>query len=723
MPKRRTLPSVMKHAFSSVPTANIRRSVFDRSSGLKTTLFFDYLIPIYIDEVLPGDTFSMKMSHVARLASSLKTPIMDNISMTTQWFYVPNRLLWDSWEDFIAGVDDPTQWTMNANETRESKEKPGTPLQVPQLTAPKYGYPSSVLRVGQSSSTIQNAKEVFGDWMYLYDFFGLPTSVPGYKHSALPFRAYELIYNEYYRDENLENEYEYSWLKADDKQSPFSTGDFEPVIGPTGDIAGEFSSWFTRGENRPYLMRKRNKRYDYFTSALPRPQKGNEINLLAGLPTVPGGGSGGGLPLSSRLPVHGFSFTGASPVLVKDPNLANQPYLSAPSATNANASIDLDRDFYGQVDATIISPNQTPTYYAAQGSLSDDVWRGPGFYANVRTLDSGGQEVTSLNKIPAWFSNNPFIHWDGDIQQSGSQYYTKGMTSDNWPLYVDLNEGGNFLRNSLRADTALTVNTLRQGIVLQQWMEKCARYGTRYIEAMQGHFGVHCGDYRVQRPEYLGGSKTYININPVAQTSQTTGGGALGDLGASGASSGTKHLFTKSFVEHGLIIGIACVTADLTYQQGLDRSPWSKKDRFDFYWPSFAHLGEQPVLNKEIYCQNPATQDPTTKLPVNEMPFGYQERYAEYRYKPSKITGMFRTPVKVPNSPSVTAPVLSYDQWHLSQYFSEQPKLNTEFMKCETPIKRALSVVDRDEVLVDYYFKCKSVRPLPVYSVPGLKRL
>lgn len=710
MPKRRTLPSVMKHAFSSVPTANIKRSVFDRSNGLKTTLFFDYLIPIYVDEVLPGDTFSMKMSHVARLASSLKTPIMDNISMTTQWFYVPNRLLWDSWEDFITGVDDPTQWQMDAWETRKSEEKPTQPLQVPQLTAPTYGYPSSVLRVGQSkpnSGNIDN-KQVFGDWIYLYDFFGLPTSVPGYKHSALPFRAYELIYNEYYRDENLEEEYTYDWLKAIKKNSPFSTGDFEPVIEANQEIPGEYSSWFKVGDNRPYLMRKRNKRYDYFTSSLPRPQKGNEINLLAGLnsgPSLPSDGS--------RLPVHGFGF--ASPDSVSPTGSLVPGQVSTGVITGWVT--DLDDNSVG-VDSQKYKDGAT--YYSQQSSLptsNQDAWNGPGFYGNVQYVKDG----TIVQGFERLSTSLPFsVHYDGDVV---SPNYTEPLTRDNWPIYVDLNEANTFMRNSLRANVSLTVNQLRQGIVLQQWMEKCARYGTRYVEAMQGHFGVHCGDYRVQRPEYLGGSKTYVNVNPVAQTSSTTATGALGDLGASGASSGTKHLFTKSFVEHGLIIGIACVTADLTYQQGLDRSPWSKKDRFDFYWPSFAHLGEQPVLNKEIYCQNQATQDPTYKIPLNEMPFGYQERYAEYRYKPSKITGMFRTPVTVPGSPAINSPTLSYDQWHLSQYFSEMPKLNSKFMHCDTPIKRALSVVDRDEVLVDYYFKCKSVRPLPVYSIPGLKRL
>lgn len=534
MPKRRTLPSVMKHAFSSLPTANIRRSVFDRSSGLKTTLFFDYLIPIYVDEVLPGDTFSMKVSHVARLASSLKTPIMDNIAMTTQWFYVPNRLLWDSWEDFIMGVDDPTQWNMDATQTRDSKEKPGTPLQVPQLTAPTFGYPSSVLRVNQSgsSSAAPNVsyKNVFADWMYLYDFFGLPTSVPGYKHSALPFRAYELIYNEYYRDENLENEYEYSWLPVSLRKSPFSTGDFEPVIPQGEDLPGEYASWFKQGDNRPYLMRKRNKRYDYFTSALPRPQKGNEINLLAGLPTGPGGGSGGGLPISGKLPVHGFSFFTPNPFTGGSSVQGIQPGQVPLTYPTDGYFVDLDLNDKGNDSAWLLS-NSQPIYAATQSALpsaNQSAWEGPGYYGTLVYKDGSGDKY---QKLPTSFSAATKIHWDGDVSRVGSYDLTDPLTKDNWPIYVDLNEGGNFLRNSLRADTALTVNTLRQGIVLQQWMEKCARYGTRYVEAMQGHFGVHCGDYRVQRPEYLGGSKTYINVNPVAQTSQTTSSGALGGGG------------------------------------------------------------------------------------------------------------------------------------------------------------------------------------------------
>lgn len=723
MAKRRALPSVMKHTFSSVPTTNIRRSVFDRSSGLKTTLFFDYLIPIYVDEVLPGDTFSMKMSHVARLASSLKTPIMDNIMMTTHWFYVPNRLLWDSWEDFIAGVDDPTQWQMDAGQTRNSKEKPDKPLMVPQLKAPQWGYPSAVYRVNQNRTDKPVAKKTFGDHIYLYDFFGLPTSVPGYTHSALPFRAYELIYNEYYRDENLENEYEYDFLPLDERKSPFSTGDFEPVIGKDEGKPAEYSSFFKEGDNRPYLMRKRNKRYDYFTSALPRPQKGNELNLLSAFALDSNGGGTPPSAVSSRLPVHGFSFESVKNF---DGNATVNALPDGVVQVGAFSGYFTDLDPNGDgVDSQFLKPGTGSPYYATQASMPanrQDAWQGPGFYGEIE-YKKDGQKVSGFSKLPAMMQNSySRIHWDGDVLNSNG-YITEPLTRENWPVYVDLNEAQTFMSRAVDQKYQLTVNQLRQGIVLQQWMEKCARYGTRYIEAMQGHFGVHCGDYRVQRPEYLGGSKTYINVNPVTQTSQTTDKGALGDLGATAVSSNTKHLFTKSFVEHGLIIGIACITADLTYQQGLDRSPWSKKDRFDFYWPSFAHLGEQPVLNKEIYCQSQSTVDKQTQIPLNEMPFGYQERYAEYRYKPSKITGMFRTPVTVANSPGIGQPTLTYDQWHLSQYFSNMPKLNSDFMKCDTPIRRALSVVDRDEILLDCYFRCKSVRPLPVYSVPGLRRL
>lgn len=668
MAKRlKRLPSNMKSALATLPSANIKRSIFQRDSDLKTTIPFDYLIPIYVDEVLPGDTFSMKLASVARLAT-LKVPIMDNICMTTHWFYVPNRLLWENWETFITGSDEPDQWLSNPLYSTVKNGNVHQRLVLPQHRSPQVdGYPEGSI----------------------YDYFGLPTKVPNYKHSALPLRAYELIYCEYFRDENLEEKFTYLSIKGLNGRpydSPFTVEDLEPVLSGSETPVAPWK----KGDNRPYFLRRRNKRYDYFTSALPSPQKGHEIPL-----------TGANAPLPLKLPVHGLSLqTGYNGTLQV------YPYGSAP---NAGWS---DLDIYDGVDA--VGQTRTDgTYYSTQDQLpadKRDAWNGPGVYGTVDYQNVSGQAAQSFQKLGLITAPNGFrVHWDGDVTPSSSTVFTTPkLTADNWPLYVDTSP----ITKSMRADLGLTVRSLRTAIVLQQWMEKCARYGTRYVESIQGHFGVHCGDYRVQRPEYIGGTKTYINVNPIAQTSETTANRALGDLGGTGTLQDRKHVFTKSFVEHGLIIGLACITADLSYQQGVDRSPWLREDRFDFYWPTFAHIGDQAIKNKEIYCQKDDVMDSSVQLPVNELPFGYQERYAEYRYKPSKITGAFRSNAKI-----------TYDQWHLSQYFGNLPKLNREFMECKTPIDRVLALKNQPQMLLNCYFSCKSVRPIPIYSVPGLKRL
>lgn len=668
MAKRlKRLPSNMKSALATLPSANIKRSIFQRDSDLKTTIPFDYLIPIYVDEVLPGDTFSMKLASVARLAT-LKVPIMDNICMTTHWFYVPNRLLWENWETFITGSDEPDQWLSNPLYSTVKNGNVHQRLVLPQHRSPQVdGYPEGSI----------------------YDYFGLPTKVPNYKHSALPLRAYELIYCEYFRDENLEEKFTYLSIKGLNGRpydSPFTVEDLEPVLSGSETPVAPWK----KGDNRPYFLRRRNKRYDYFTSALPSPQKGHEIPL-----------TGSNAPLPLRLPVHGLS-------IVTDP--------SSNSFQSINTSVggfyaDLHED-HGR-DSVSYTLNQG-TYYSDQNQLpagNQDAWSGPGLYGNVRFFD-GSSYQTQYQRMP--IVNTPYVHWDGDVRiasgtaQNGTYSGTTPLDANNWPVYVETSP----ITKSMRADLGLTVRSLRTAIVLQQWMEKCARYGTRYVESIQGHFGVHCGDYRVQRPEYIGGTKTYINVNPIAQTSETTANRALGDLGGTGTLQDKKHVFTKSFVEHGLIIGLACITADLSYQQGVDRSPWLREDRFDFYWPTFAHIGDQAIKNKEIYCQKDDVMDSSVQLPVNELPFGYQERYAEYRYKPSKITGAFRSNAKI-----------TYDQWHLSQYFGNLPKLNREFMECKTPIDRVLALKNQPQMLLNCYFSCKSVRPIPIYSVPGLKRL
>lgn len=605
MAKGRRLPSVMKNRFATVPSANIRRSSFDRSHGYKTTFDVDYLVPIFCDEVLPGDTFSLTSTHLCRL-TTLVQPIMDNLRLDLQFFYVPNRLLWDNWEDFITGGDQPVAWT---GDTPEEK------LYLPQTF--------STESTGYAEGSI-------------YDYFGLPTKVAGYRHTVLPFRAYNLIWNEYFRDQNLQ------------ESLPVWTGDADPKVDPT---TGEES---TQSNAVPYVYKlmRRNKRYDYFTSALPGLQKGPSVGI-----GVAGGDSG-------RLPVHGL--------VLKQAN----------GGTGYTPPYELNTSGIGAFNKTTVNGVQQPEYFGIDGLVTTDPL-------------SETEGSWNLGQPNVLYKGTPVKHL-----YSSSSYWSSGsINQENWPIYVDLGSA-----------SSVTINALRNAITLQQWYEKNARYGTRYIEQIQGHFAVHAGDYRLQRPEYLGGSKTYISINPTVQSSSTDSVSPQGNLAAYALSTDSKRLFIKSFVEHGWIIGLASVTADLTYQQGLDRM-WSRFSKYDFYWPTFAHLGEQPVYNKEIYCQSDSKLG-TGGVAENDLPFGYQERYAEYRYKPSKITGLFRS--------NATG---TLDSWHLSQDFENLPTLNTTFIESNTPIDRALAVPDQPDLLADFYFSLRCVRPMPVYSVPGLRRL
>lgn len=574
----------MKHLFAQVPSAKIQRSSFDRSSGLKTTFDCNYLVPIFVDEVLPGDTFSLKEAFLARLATPI-FPIMDNMKLDVQYFFVPLRLVWSNFQKFCGEQEDPGD---------------STDYLVPQKVAPTAtatATPSGGYATGS-----------------LEDYFGLPTHVPGYSHSALFHRAYNLIWNEWYRDENLQDS-----VTVDKGDGPDVT---------------------------EYTLLKRGKRYDYFTSCLPWPQKGDPVTISI-------------IGDSGRLPVHGLGL----PTAIE--NTSYTPVINAGDFRAGN----------------YVPTSTTSTYRTADG---------------VATYNPEDERPVT-GAVSFVYPRSEFV-----TKTSGSitdKYYP---VEKPFPIYVDLS-----------STAAVTINDLRTAFQIQRMLERDARGGTRYIEIIRSHFGVQSPDARLQRPEYLGGSSTPIVISPIPQTSATDTVSPQGNLAAYGTASNSKRVFTKSFVEHGVILGLASVRADLNYQQGLARM-WSRKTRYDFYWPSLSHLGEQAVLNKEIYCQSPTVLDDNGDQ-VNEGVFGYQERYAEYRYKNSVITGEFRSNAKGSDGNPATL-----DSWHLAQNFASLPVLNEEFIQENVPIARALAVDTAPHILFDGWFKLRCARPMPVYSVPGM---
>lgn len=512
-----------------------RRSVFDLSHEHKLTCDMGKLIPIFCEDVLPGDTFKVKTDIVVRL-QALLSPIMHRVDVFTHFFFVPNRLIFDKWEDFITGGEDGTDNTV-----------------APTITADS----TNGFAIGS-----------------LADYFGIPTGVPSLEVSALPFRAYDLIYNEWYRDENIIPEVNISTA------------------------AGADSTTSTTLLSRAW-------EHDYFTKCLPWTQRGSQVSL----------------PLAG-----------------------------------------------GKVPVTYQAASDNSLYYKSSSSNTD--WSGRAVRVNGPL--SGYMLGEQL------YSSTPFT--------SGSTSYGAGGAD----LVVDLG-----------SVSSSTINNLRQAFKVQQFMEISARGGARYIESILSHFGVKSSDYRLQRPVYLGGGRSPIVISEVLQTSSTSGTQALGDMGGHGFSAQRTHEFTRFFEEHGWIIGIMSIMPRTSYQQGLNRM-WSRSTRYEYYWPIFAHLGEQGVLNKEIYAQNPSVVD-SAGVSVNEKVFGYLPRYQEYRERESQVHGQMRS---------------TLDFWHMGRIFSSLPELNANFINSD-PTKRIEAVTNEDNCLVNIYHNVKAIRPIPKKGVPG----
>lgn len=531
--------------FALAPRIDMQRSTFKRPHGHKTTFNTGDLIPFYLDmDVLPGDTVSLDTAAAIRMSTPI-FPVMDNCYVDSYFFFVPNRLVWEHWEEFL-GENKLTAW-----------EQP-VDYEIPQITAPEGGW----------------AKGTIADYM------GVPTEVEGLSINALPFRGLAMIWNEWFRDQNLKDA---CMVNTDDATQ-------------VGSNSGDYVINTQLGALPPKVARY----HDYFTSALPEPQKGPDVLLPLG--------------------------------------------------------------------------NEAPIIAANWGTVS------------------GLNENTSNIGEKAVFTNRTGISSIGTITTGETQGY-RGISGENtyYGLAADLTNA-----------TAATINNLRQAFAVQRFYERQAIGGSRYREIIKSFFGVTSPDARMQIPEYLGGARHVINMDQVIQMSETTETSPQGNTAAYSLTNFVENSFTKSFTEHGMIIGLLCVRTDQTWQQGLERG-WSRRTKFDYYWPTFANIGEQAVKNKEIFAQGTDEDDEV---------FGYQEAWADYRYKPSRVSGAFRSNY-----------AQSLDSWHYANYFTELPRLSSEFIdETRANVNRTIAVQDEleDQFIADFYFNQTWVRPMPLYSVPGL---
>lgn len=587
--------------FSVAPQVNCERSTFDRSNSVKTSFNLGEIIPFYLEEILPGDTYKVKTAKIARM-QTLKTPMMDNVFLDTYYFFVPNRLIWNHWKQFCG-------------ENTESAWIPETEYNVPKIAAPSGGWTTGTVA----------------------DYMGIPTG-KNLTVNAMPIRAYALICNEWFRDENNSD------------PLVIETGD-STVNGSNGN---SFVTDVAKG-GKPYIAAKT---HDYFTSCLPAPQKGPDVQVSAiGNKTVP-------------------VYTTAQP---------NQHYYKAGmTQTQYNQNIADTYPLmyeYGIPTWNAGIPNPAVQQTSAPTAASD-TWKS-GYLSGASSTQQYKTVVQS-----SYDGTHPNNNLDlGEYIEDGKGALTPvNLVAENALVYTSINE-------------------LRQAFQIQRFYEKCARGGTRYIEMIKSHFGVTSPDARMQRPEYLGGNRLPLNVKQITQTSSTTSTSPMGDVSGMSVTTDNHNDFTKSFTEHGYIIGVCVARIDHTYQQGLERL-WSRNTLFDFYWPSFAHIGEQAVLNKEIYAQGSIADTPDDEV------FGYQEAWADYRYKPNRVTGQMRSQANT-----------ALDTWHMADNYNSLPYLSSSWiMEDKSNLDRCLAVSSNvsNQIFADIYVKCKATRPLPLYSIPGL---
>lgn len=529
------MPSVMEHSFAGLPSANIPRSAFQRKYSYKTTFDVDYLIPYGgVDHVMPGDTIKFKSTIFARMSTPIY-PLMDNLYLDTFHFFVPYRIVWSNFRKFMGERIDPSD---------------SISYTVPTISSASGGFVTGTLA----------------------DYFGLPVDSTLFSGQtltvmSLPFRAYNLIWNEWFRDQGIQ----------------------DSITVDTGDGPDTLSD---------YVLKKRCKLHDYFTSSRPWPQRGDAVSI----------------PLTGDAPVTGIG--------------------------------KLNTTFTGSNSSVKESGGNTPVY------------------ADYSTID------------PASANKQFYIEEDPD---------NAGYPN----IYANLSDV-----------TAATINDIREAVATQQLLERDARYGTRYPEIIESHFGVK-NPMEAYRPQFLGGDSVPVMVTPVMQTESSDASTPQGTLAGYATATNTKDGFTFSATEHGMIISLLNVRADITYQQGIDRF-WKKSTRYDFYFPVFAHLGEQETYNYEIYAQGTAADNTV---------FGYNERWSEYRFKNSLITGQFKS-----------SHATSLDPWHLSEDLGTLPVLSGSFITSNTPMARVTAVPSEPDFVLDSFIVSTAVRPMPTYSTPGLER-